>query len=785
MLKNYLKVALRSMMKNPTQSIVTISGLALGMAIFLMIMVYSLNELGYDSFHPRHENIYQLGIGDEFYTAAPLGTMLKGSVPEIETVVRMDHEMGGGQSPTIEWRADGGTQKMKVKDVLFADPNFFDVFHFPIVYGDRATALNEPNSIVMTRTTARSLFGAENAVGRIIHYIGDRDGLPRMDMTVTAVVEDVPNNSSLSFNAVGSLSTLNFIGQRYGYSIDNDWGNLMYSTFVVYRGHDVRSLTDKVNALWMDVEKRRGNSHEEMSLIPLDEVHFHNNSRRQLIFLLQFIGMFILAIAIINYINLTIAKSVTRVREIGIRRVVGSNRSELIRQFLGESILISLIAVPAAVVIVELGKPLFFALIDRQISFDVLYRPVSIAMFIAGIILIGGISGLYPAIVLSAYKPVSILKGEMTKGKRGNTLRYSLIVVQFGVSISLIITAILVSNQVKFLKTKDLGFNDKNIIRFDQSLEVSRHYDVFKQKLLQNPDIKQVSRCNGGLAQDLVIGLSHSMNGVLKPYKATTVDPDFIPAMEITMVEGRPFSWDMPGDRDGMIVNETFAREFQLKPALGAEVDFLGRKQRVIGVMKDFHYTSFHQKVEPAAFVWLDWNSNVNVRISGNRTSGTIQYIGDVWNELSPGTPFEYEFLDKSYDKLYKSEERFQVLIDSFTAVAMMIACMGLFGLISHSIDRRLKEIGVRKVLGATVGSIVFMLTRDLLRWVVLANIFAWPIAWYVINRWLQDFAYRVSVTVWPFLSAGVLTLAIAFLTLSILAVKAATANPVDALRCE
>lgn len=775
------------MKKNKTQSTINICGLAMGMAIFLLIMMYSQNELGYDKWHTQHKNIYQVEIGSAFYTAAPLGTMIKNNIPDVDKIVRIDYALGGGQSPLIEANFGNNSKKMKVKDILFADPTLFDVFNFPVVYGDTATALKEPYSIVLTRSTALRLFGVENVVGQSIHYIGDRNGQPRLDMKVTAIVEDVPNNSSISFNAVGTLSTFYTVGRQMGYDIDEDWHNLMYETFVMLKHHDVSAFTDKVNKLWHEQEKLLGNVHDIISMIPLAEVHFHNNSKRQFIFLLQLIGVFILAIAIINFINLTIAKSSSRAREIGVRKVVGAHRVTLIKQFVGESILTSLLVMPVSLLIVELGKPYLYKIIDKPIPLDLLNQPLFILILIAGTVIIGLITGIYPAFILSAFKPTSVLKGEITKGKKGNSLRHALIMFQFAISISLIICTLMISRQVDYLKSKDLGFNNRDIIHFNQSQQISQHFDVFKQKLLQDPNVICVSRSNTALGRDLPIGAGQILHGLKKSYSATTVDPDFIPAMGIHMVEGRPFSWNIQSDNGGaIIVNETFVKEFELKQTLGAEIEFLNNmKPRIIGVMKDFHYNSFHQKIKPAALVYVDWNGEINIRINDRNISQTIQYVRDTWNELSPEIPFEFEFLDQTYGALYTSEEQFQNIINSFSIVAIIIACLGLFGLVSHSVDRRIKEIGVRKILGATVNSIVFRLTRDLLKWVALANIVAWPLAWYVMNKWLQNYAYHADMSLWIFFLSGGLALLIALLTVSWQAIRAATANPVESLRYE
>jgi putative ABC transport system permease protein len=589
----------------------------------------------------------------------------------------------------------------------------------------------------------------------------------------------------MTFNAVGSLSTLKAV-KPSGRDIDEDVSNWMYSTFIKVNQHDVGSFTDKVNTLWHEIENRLGEVHQKINLIPLSDVHFHNNSKRQLVFLLQIIGVFILIIAIINFINLTIAKSTTRAREIGIRKVLGSQRITLVKQFLCESILTTMIAAIVAVLIVELSTPFLFKMIGKQIPHGFFHQPFALPIFMICIIIVGIITGMYPAVVLSAFKPISILKGEITKGKKGSLLRRVLIVFQFAISIALIICTFLISKQVDYLKSEDLGFTQKSIIHFNQSLPINQKYDVFKQKLLANPNIIGVSRSNTPLGRDLPIGSETEFNGRRKQYRATTVDPDFIPTMKIEMLEGRPFSWDIKSDQYGaIIVNETFVKEFELKQPLGVKINFLGMKPRVIGVMKDFHYNSFHQKVEPAALLYADWNARINVKLNNLNMTRTIQYVRDIWNDLSPETPFEFEFLDQTYGELYKSEERFQSIINSFSAVAIIIACLGLFGLVSQNTDRRMKEIGVRKILGATMNSIVFMLTGEFAKLVLLANVIAWPLAWYSMHEWLQNFAYHTDMSWWIFILAGFMTLVIALATVSIQAVKAATANPIESLRYE
>ena len=474
MVKNYFTTAFRNLLKNKTNSFINIFGLAIGMTIFLFITVYCVNELSYNQFYKNHKKIYQIAIGDEFNTPAPLGTMLKDNVPDFEKIVRIDYSMGGGRSPVIETFYNNVRKKNNVKDVVFVDATLLEMFNLPVLYGDPASALKKPYSLILTRTTALNLFGIENVVGQTIHYTGD-NGLP-MDMTITAIIEDFPSSSTLSFNAAGALSSLYSIAQKYGYKIDEDWHNYQYDTFVMFKNNDFNAVANKVNKLWTAREKILDNKPEQLSLISIDDVYFHNNSKRQFIYFFLLIGIFILAIAIVNFINLTIAKSSSRAREIGMRKVVGAHRTALIKQFLGESVFISILSMAVTLIMVELIKPNFYKIIDKQIPFDLLYQPHIILMLITGIVIIGIVSGIYPAIVLSAFKPITILKGEITKGKKGNYLQHIFMVFQFAISISLIICTLLISRQVNYLRTKDLGINSKNVIHFTQSHQVDKIY---------------------------------------------------------------------------------------------------------------------------------------------------------------------------------------------------------------------------------------------------------------------------------------------------------------------
>ena len=783
-----LKIAFRNLFKNKVDAFINMGGLAIGIAVFFLISIYSKHELSYDKFNSNYKDIYQVNISKDFYTAAPLASLMKEKIPEMRSVARIDYYAGGGQSSYMEvTEKSGSLKKMKVKNVAFADDNLFELFSFKVIYGNPTTALVSPYSIVLTQNTSKLLFGTDNSVGKSIHYIGDRSSLPEMNMTVTAVIEDIPDNSSVTFNAVASFSTLYSI-KATGGDMDSDWSNWMYYTFALLDNHNSEIVEEKLSKLWEECESINftEDEHKEISIVSLSEIPFYNNNKRQLIFLIQLVGIFILSLALVNFINLTIARSSLRAREIAVRKVNGSSRFELIKQFLFESILISILVAPVSLLIVSLSEPYFKQITHTQISLDIIHQPLMMVYFVIGILVIGIIAGIYPAFYLSSLKIPSLLKGEVTKGKKKSSLQFGLFVFQFVISISLIISTIIISKQIDFVKNKSLGLNTANIVDFNQSKQIGLKYDVFKQRLLDNRNIISVTRSNNGLGKGLPMTATYEHNGIKKTYTVTTVDPDFIPTMDIGMLDGRNFSWEIRGDKQGaIIINETFAKELGLKSVLNTEIQFFNVKMKIIGVAKDFFYDSFNQTMKPSALVYVDWNSHIHIKINNQNTAQSIKYIEDLWNELSPQTPFEYEFLDKTYGQLYKSEENLQKIFTTFSVIAIIIACLGLFGLALNSTQQRVKEISIRKINGAKISDVLIMLNKYFMKWIVIAFVIACPIAWYAMSEWLNNFAYKTELSLWIFAIAGIMALGIALLTVSFLSWKAASRNPVEGLRYE
>jgi putative ABC transport system permease protein len=726
---------------------------------------------------------------------APFAVVLNDKLPEIEKIARVDFHMGGGKSPLLKVKKGNETETFQVNDIIYADSTFFDIFSFSVIQGDAKTSLTEPNSIVLTESTANKIFGNSDPVGKTIEFIGTNEN-PRLEYTVSAIIKDIPVNSSIKFNGIVSFTTLKSI-KPGGIDVDEDYGNWTYDTYILKkRNSSVDELTKKTNEIWLnDVLKRsdiRPDSESAKEFIsgfvPLKEVSFFNNNKARFIYLILSVGIFIIILALINFINLSVAKASTRTKEIAIKKINGSSRYDLIKQFIGETLLLTFISTALALVIVYYLLPLFSEITGITFSFKLSENPEWILLLISGSILTGILAGIYPALYISSFKPVTILKNEKISGNLNKTIIQILIVFQFVISIILIISTIIIARQVRYMRTENIGFDNKHIIICRLTKNIQNKFDIFKQGLLENPDILHVATSSGiGLAEKFHISFTEEINGVEKSFRAMAVDPDFIKTISLKIIEGRDFSWELETDKSKtVILNETAVKYFALDPALGFELNINNSKALVIGVIKDYHNESFQNKISPQVLWYVPgWNSSLSIRISSNNISKTIQYIKNQWNELSPDIPFEFQFLDEKYDALYWEDDKFNLLIGYFSIIAIMIACLGLFGLVSFSTERRNKEIGIRKINGAKISEILVMLNRDFVIRVTIAFIIAVPVAWYAMQKWLQSFAYKTELNLWIFALAGIISLSIALLTVSWQSWRAATRNPVDALKYE
>lgn len=787
--KLQLKIVLRNLVRNKLHSSINIIGFAIGIAVFIMISLYVNYNLSFDKFQTNRSQVYKVFIGDDEGIPAPVINILKANFSEIENTVRHNDWYGGGRDGYLKTEAE----TYNITDLLFADNAFFDVFSFETIQGDVKTALQQPNTILLTKSYAQRIYGDMDPTGQLLKYQSKSLNI-KFDLTVKGVIEDAPSNSTIKFNSIVSMSTISANHIRQG-NIDNDWSNWGFSSYVkINNKSEIKQLNNKAQSFWTGFVKDKWGiepnaeaaANYQLSFVPLDEVHFHGSNQRTFIYVLMAIGLIILIVAIINYVNLSMAIFSKRIKEIGLKKVIGSTRINMFWQFINESLVITGISSILSLLLILVFNPYYAKITgfnDLLGSGNLIIYSI---LFMAGIAIIGIVSGVYPALYLTSLSPINALKKERITGKRGSILKNSLIVFQFAISITLIIGVIIISKQVHYMKNKELGYKIDHVVYFSQSGEIGKKYDVFKQKLLSNPNIKSVCRTNSHLGRDWNMSSKHKVNGEFKKYMATTIDPDFVKTMGVELVDGRDLSWDIRSDLDhAVLVNEQFVKKMELNPAVGSIVSFLDKEVTVVGVVKDFHNTSMHHAIEPCLLSYRNWNANVNLKISNMNMAETIAIIENTWDEFAPDMPFEYQFLDKTYDKLYKSDEELGFLIWLFSILAVCIASLGLFGLISFTTQQRRKEIGVRKINGAKIYEVVSLLNQDILKWVAVAFIIASPMSGFLMSKWLQTFAYRIDLSWWIFALAGLIAMGLALLTVSWQSWKAARRNPVESLRYE
>jgi putative ABC transport system permease protein len=658
------------------------------------------------------------------------------------------------------------------------------------IKGDPKTAFSQPYSIVLTESAAAKYFGAEDPLGRTLNI--DR----AFDVAVTGVIQDPPANSSLTFTMLSPFSIL--LTQYIGDKASDNWGFNSFGTYVLL-APTVRAA-DFNGKLEGYLQRYAEEDTDRLVVQPLTDIHLRSNLGHDLsnrgsikyVWIFSALAIFILAIASINFMNLSTARSASRAREVGMRKVIGARRSQLVRQFFGESILMCLLALCGALILVELFLPAFSRLSGKEITTAWLDNlPVLLACL--GIALITGIvSGTYPALFLSSFRPIRVLKGTLRTAGGGSAFRKTLVILQFALSVFLITGTAVISRQLTYMRKKDLGFDKERIVHLRLYGELTEKYPFIRERLLQNPDIVSVTAS---------MSLPTSIQGspgtpewegkdpeAKMEIKADFVDYEYVETFAISIVEGRSFSRAFATDaEEAYLVNEEAVRRMGLEPpAVGKRFAFWDREGRIIGVMKDAHFQPFHQKIEPLVFkIFPPWFRFLYIKLRAGDTAASIASVEKTWDSLGLGYPFEYRFLDEDFDSLYRSEARMGTLFGTFAGLAVFIACLGLFGLASFMAEQRTKEIGVRRILGASVPRITMMMSSEFTRWVLAANIVAWPAAWFFMGRWLEGFAYRAELSPWPFVISGTLALGIALVTVVSLSVRAASANPADALRYE
>jgi putative ABC transport system permease protein len=803
MISNYYKVSMRNILRNKTFSFLNISGLSVGIASCILILIYVNNELSYDTYNSNYENTYrvihyygQQGEAPDYSSLptneyqvwgnAPIAPAMQDYFPEVEKVFRFTSD--------APWLFSYNGITHSETDVLFADSTAFEVFDWTVLAGNPETALVRPNTVVLTKALAKKYFGDENPIGKSI-FMDNRDSYE-----VTAVVE-IPTNSHFFFNGLISMST--FRNSRP--AIFDSWGYVdFYTYFTLKPGTTIDQLKEKVPAFLETNFDNDFNYHIEFE--PLADAYLYSEAGRQPgpvgsmenIYIFTSVAIFILLIACINFMNLSTARSVERAKEVAIRKTIGSQRRALIYQFLVEAILVTFIASILAAILVLFGHNLLEIISGKSLPIDWLFSAQNILIAIAGVLLIGVVAGSYPAFVLSTFKPITVLKGSFKTSSKGIWLRKSLVILQFSLSIILLAGATIVSSQLDFLQKHDMGFDSEQVlvIDFGYDGDVQRKREYIKQQLLNHSDVEMVSVSRatpGDFFPNAGTGVADPISGeiVYKGPAIYEVDEDFIPTYKMNIVAGRNFSDDFPLDSaNALILNESAAKLFGYpdpQDIIGQSFAQWGREGKVIGVVEDFNYVSLHEEVEPLSIRFgTQYNvSVISLKLNSQDFSKTIVELENIWLDAIPHRPFDIRFADQNFNAQYETDERFGMIFSVFSGLAIFVACLGLFGLTIYSTAQRNKEIGVRKVLGASTGRIITLLSKDFLLLFVIALIIAVPLSWYVMNSWLDGFAYRISLGFEVFAISALITLLVAFITMSFKTVNAALANPVESLRDE
>lgn len=793
MIKNYFKIALRNLWRHRGFSFINVAGLSIGITAGFFIFMYVAFELSYDKFHSKADRIYRLvtdiktpsetiNAGITSWAFAP---NIKADLPEVESFVRTS----GGS-----FLVRRGNIKFQEERSMFADSAFFKVFDFKLLQGDPKTALKIPASIVFTESTAKKYFGNANPMGQTVLVTGD--AVPAI---VTGVMKDFPENSQIKADMVISMTSLT---QKFNKGIDDQWGNFGATTYLLLKpGTTQKALEAKLPAFLQNRDgegMKKSQMFYTLFLEPLKTVYLYSKRGGQEtgsisnVYIFGIVAIFILLIACINFINLTTARSVERAKEVGIRKVVGAERGQLASQFIGESVVLCLIAFILTLIFSALLLPMFNQLAGKTISAGVFSNWYYLTILFVTSVGIGLLAGIYPALVLSSFKPVMVLKGRFSGSNKGNVLRKTLVVAQFSISIALIIGTIVVYTQMDFMRNRDLGFSKDQMLVLNTNDDPAK--DALKQAISLLPGVKSTASAssipgggNSGAYSEIENKKGDLQIANLDLY---FVDYDYVNQFKIKMVAGRSFSRDFGTDTaQAMLINEAAVKLFGYsspQQAIGRRFKQWGREGKIVGVMKDFHFRSLQEVIKPLTMrIELRNLDLITVKVSPKNLSATLAQIENKWKVLIPNRPYNYYFLDEFFDRQYRSEQRFGKLFFNFAVLAIFISCLGLLGLASYSTLQRTREIGIRKVLGASVSGIVNLLSVDFLKLVIASFFIAMPLAWYFMHKWLQDFAYRIDISWWVFVLAGILAIMVAIATISFQAIKAAMSNPVKSLRSE
>jgi len=817
MFKNYLKVAFRNIIRHKTYTFINIAGLAVGIACCAVIIIYVKNELTYDSYHNDAERIYRIAthkisaIGESrsSSTPGPLGPALEENFPQVELAVRIIPPFENKDNVLVQRK----NNLFYETRIWFADPEVFQMFHIPFRQGDPATALSHPRTVILTENMAAKYFGNEDPIGKTLKIELDYDyycPVQNEDFLVTGIIENPPGNTHFKYDMFISMATMqshlpwlneNWLEHHYKYT----YIKLDPNADAVEFEKQIQIMAQRFSKAYTEEYNREFQLYE-FFLQRVTDIHMGSNQYGELeapgnwyyIYIYSIIALLILLIGCMNFMNLSASISTTRIKEVGLRKVVGARWKQLASQFLAESFFITICAFIIAFCLVEFFLPLFNSLANTELTIAGLKHPVVLIALVGLLVFVGLGAGGYPAFILTKFKPTSILRGRLAPTSRGSFIQNGLIIGQFAISILLAVCTLTVFHQLNYMKGSALGFEreQKIVIPVKSNLSFLRNeYESIKNEFLQHGNISGATVSSGVPGQQSG-GYYMKRQDVPDPeplrFQVITVDYDFISEFGLNVIAGREFQRKAGNDIAGaFLINETGAKKLGFNNpggALGQELHahYHGLTKTVVGITADFHYHGMQEIVEPLV---LDIENSlfkkITLTVKPTDLQSTIPFIEDKWTELFPGVPFEYAFLDEIFDRQYRYEEQTGRVLAIITSIGLVIACLGLVGLASFTTLRRKKEIGIRKVLGASVSSIVNLLSREFTKWVLLANIIAWPIAWYAMNQWLENFAYRIEISWWVFVLAGGVALVVALLTVSWQAINAALANPVESLRYE
>jgi putative ABC transport system permease protein len=793
MLKNYLKVALRSLKNNKFFSTINIGGLSTGLAVAIMLLLWVQDELSFDGFHKNARNIYHAGTAfrqedgkENFWsnTPAPLAFRGKKEIPDVEDACRV----------TTNWDLSFFVYRNKkffdIKSGL-ADPSFFTLFSFPLIKGDPQKPFTDDHSVVLSLSTAKKIFGDEDPMGKVI------EGDDKKPYRVSGIMKDIPPNSSIRYDLIFSFDFLNqrYNSTSYWKSLNEDWGNFNYDTYFLLRpASNAGAVGQKLTQFHREAQADQAfvkNLNYQMQ--PLNRMHLYSPDGKEagitIVRIFFIVAVIILLIACINYTNLVTARATKRAKEISMRKIIGAGKMNLFWQFLSESAVILLLSLLAATGLIYLALPLYNDIAGKEIAFSPFSKDVLLVYAVTALLTLA-MAGIYPAITLSSFRPLEAMKGRLSGLGKNIAFRKILVVIQFTFSILLIVSTIVIGKQLKYIREKNLGYDKENILSFNMG-EINKHLDVAKAELNSQPGILGVT----ATGQDILnIGSSTvdaDWDGKTPQQQSfiinqIPVDKDFIKTMGLQLAQGNDFT-GTEADSIHYILNETAIKEMGLKaPVVGKRFTFHGRKGFIADIVKDFHFQDLHTRIAPIILFYNpDWRWKMYVKTTAKDASKAIAAVAKLWKRYNPEYPLNYTFLDDSFNELYKSDLRVGKLFNGFALIAILISCLGLFGLVTYTAESRVKEIGVRKVLGASVLNIVSMLSKEFLLLIFIATLIAFPVAWWALYKMLQQYAYRTEISGWVFVLSGSIILVIALMTVSLQAVKAALANPVKSLKTE